>query len=60
MRISSLLKEPLLHLLHIGMLLFLLYGQVAPPSAEGNRITVSRSAGPQLGVYQMGDVMARS
>ena len=44
MRISSLLKEPLLHFLLIGMLLFLLYGKVAPTSAEGNRITVSRGA----------------
>jgi len=44
LRISSLLKEPLLHFLLIGMLLFLLYGKVAPTSAEGNRITVSRGA----------------
>ncbi|MBP8098071.1 MAG: peptidyl-prolyl cis-trans isomerase [Arenimonas sp.] len=43
MRIGSLLKEPLLHFLLIGLLLFLLYGKVAPPSAEGNRITVNRS-----------------
>lgn len=43
MRIRSLLQEPLLHFLLMGLLLFLLYGQVAPPSAEGNRITVSRA-----------------
>ncbi len=43
MRIGSLLKEPLLHFLLIGLLLFLMYGKVAPPSAEGNRITVNRS-----------------
>ena len=42
MRLRSLLKEPLLHFLLLGLLLFLLYGKVAPTSAEGNRITVSR------------------
>jgi PPIC-type PPIASE domain len=40
--IRSLLKEPLLHFLLLGLLLFLLYGRVAPPSVEGNQITVSR------------------
>jgi hypothetical protein len=44
LRISSLLKEPLLHFLLIGMVLFLLYGSVAPTSGDGNRITVSRTA----------------
>ncbi len=44
MSIRSLLKEPLLHFLLIGLLLFLLYGAVAPPSADGNRITVNRAA----------------
>lgn len=44
MKIRSLLKEPLLHFLLIGMLLFLLYGKVAPPSNDGNRITVSEAA----------------
>ncbi len=43
MRIRSLLKEPLLHFLLLGLLLFLLYGKVARPSADGNRITVSRA-----------------
>ena len=42
MRISSVLREPLLHFLLIGMLLFLVYGKVAPPSDEGTRITVDR------------------
>lgn len=42
MRIRSLLQEPLLHFVLLGLSLFLLYGKVAPPSAEGNRITVSR------------------
>ena len=44
MRISALLKEPLLHFLMLGAALFLLYAQVAPPSADGNRITVNRTA----------------
>ena len=43
MRIRSLLQEPLLHFLLLGMLLFLLYGKVAPTSGDGNRITVSRA-----------------
>ena len=43
MRIRSLLREPLLHFLLLGLLLFLLYGKVAPTSADGNRITVSRA-----------------
>jgi len=44
LKISSLLKEPLLHFLLIGLLLFLLYGKVAPPSSDGNRITVDQAA----------------
>ncbi len=44
MKIGSVLREPLLHFLLIGMLLFLLFGKVAPPSDEGTRITVDRSA----------------
>ena len=44
MRISALLKEPLLHFLMLGAALFLLYAQVAPPSADGNRITVNRTS----------------
>ena len=40
---NRILKEPLLHFLLIGLLLFLLYGAVAPPSADGNRITVNRA-----------------
>ncbi len=43
MRIRSLLREPLLHFLLIGMLLFLLFGAVAPPSAADNRITVNQA-----------------
>jgi hypothetical protein len=41
--VNRILKEPLLHFLLIGLLLFLLYGTVAPPSADGNRITVNRA-----------------
>ena len=44
LKIRSLLREPLLHFLLIGMLLFLLYGKVAPPSSDGNRITVDQAA----------------
>lgn len=43
MKIRSLLREPLLHFLLIGMLLFLLYGKVTPPAADGNRISVNRT-----------------
>ncbi len=43
MKIRSLWREPLLHFLLIGMLLFLLYDKVAPPSDDGNRITVNRT-----------------
>jgi hypothetical protein len=43
LRIRSLLKEPLPHFLLIGMLLFLLYGKVAPPFNDANRITVTQS-----------------
>jgi len=43
LRIRSLLREPLLHFLLLGLLLFLLYGKVAPTSGDGNRITVSRA-----------------
>ena len=42
MKITARLKEPLLHFLLLGLLLFLLYGKVAPTSADGNRVTVSR------------------
>jgi hypothetical protein len=44
LRIRSLLKEPLLHFLLLGLLLFLLYGSVAPSSGDGNRVTVSRTS----------------
>ncbi len=40
----SLWREPLLHFLLIGLLLFLLYDLVAPPSQEGSRITVDQAA----------------
>ena len=43
LKLRSVLREPLLHFLLIGMLLFLLFGKVAPPSGDGNRITVSRT-----------------
>ncbi len=43
MNIRSLLREPLLHFLLIGMALFLLYGRAAPPADDGNRITVTRA-----------------
>jgi hypothetical protein len=38
------LREPLLHFLLIGMLLFLLFGKVAPRSDAGTRIAVARTA----------------
>lgn len=37
------LREPLLHFLSIGLLLFVLFGRVAPRSGEGARITVDRA-----------------
>lgn len=43
MKIGSLWREPLLHFLLVGLLLFLVYGRVAPPSDDGNRILVSQS-----------------
>jgi hypothetical protein len=43
LNIRSLLREPLIHFLLIGLLLFLLYGKAASPSREGNRITVDRT-----------------
>ena len=42
MKLRSILREPLLHFLLIGLLLFLVYGKVAPPSDEGSRVTVNR------------------
>ena len=44
MKIGSVLREPLLHFLLIGMLLFLLFGKVAPRSDQGTRIAVDRTA----------------
>jgi len=44
LKIGFVLREPLLHFLLIGMLLFLLFGKVAPRSDEGTRITVDRTA----------------
>jgi hypothetical protein len=38
------LREPLLHFLSIGMLLFLLFAKVAPRSDGGTRIAVDRTA----------------
>ncbi|MSQ98336.1 MAG: peptidyl-prolyl cis-trans isomerase [Xanthomonadales bacterium] len=43
MKIRCLLREPLLHFLLIGLLLFLLYGKVALQAADGNRITVNQT-----------------
>jgi len=43
LKIGSLWREPLLHFLLIGLLLFLLYDRVAPPSGDGNRIIVTRA-----------------
>ena len=43
MKIGALWREPLLHFLLIGLLLFLVYGRVAPPSDDGNRITVTQA-----------------
>lgn len=43
MNIGSPWREPLLHFLLIGLLLFLVYGRVAPPSDDGNRITVTQA-----------------
>jgi hypothetical protein len=43
LKATSLWREPLLHFLLIGLLLFLFYGGGAPPSDDGNRITVSRA-----------------
>lgn len=42
LNIKAVVREPLLHFLLIGLLLFLVYGKVAPPSDEGSRITVNR------------------
>jgi len=44
LKIGSVLREPLLHFLLIGMLLFLLFGKVAPRSDQGTRIAVDRTA----------------
>jgi hypothetical protein len=43
LRSRSILREPLLHFLLIGLVLFLLYGKVAPSSDQGTRITVDRA-----------------
>jgi len=44
LKIGFVLREPLLHFLLIGMLLFLLFGKVAPRSDAGTRIAVARTA----------------
>jgi len=44
LKIGSVLREPLLHFLSIGMLLFLLFAKVAPRSDGGTRIAVDRTA----------------
>jgi hypothetical protein len=43
LKIGFLWREPLLHFLLIGLLLFLIYGKVAPPSDDGNRVTVTQA-----------------
>jgi len=43
LKLRSVLREPLLHFLLIGLLLFLVYGKVAPPSDSGPRITVDKT-----------------
>lgn len=43
MNIGALWREPLTHFLLIGLLLFLVYGRVAPPSDAGNRIIVTQA-----------------
>jgi hypothetical protein len=39
----KLLREPLLHFLLIGLVLFLVYGRVAPDDADGRRIVVGQA-----------------
>ena len=39
-----LLREPVLHFLLIGLLIFLAYGLLAEPGHEGQRIVVSQAA----------------
>lgn len=41
MKIRTILREPVLHFLLIGLFLFLLYGRVAPESADSRTIEVS-------------------
>lgn len=41
MKIQTILREPLVHFLLIGLLLFLLYGRVSPESADSRTIEVS-------------------
>lgn len=42
MTLQKLLREPLVHFLGIGLLLFLLYALVAPSGGSGESITISR------------------
>ena len=42
MSVRSLVREPLVHFLLIGLALFLLYGQVSPGDSESKRIVVSQ------------------
>ena len=43
MSVRSLLREPLLHFLLIGLALFLLYGRVSPGDSDSRRIVISQS-----------------
>jgi hypothetical protein len=47
--IRTLVREPLLHFLLIGLALFLLYGRVAPGGGDEQRIIVSRAQVDELG-----------
>lgn len=53
MSVRSLLREPLLHFLLIGLGLFVLYGQVSPGDSGSKRIVVSqRAVDDMVGQYQ--------
>jgi parvulin-like peptidyl-prolyl isomerase len=43
LRVKSLLREPILHFLLIGLLLFVAYGRLAPVDKSGARIVVTQS-----------------
>ena len=45
---KALLREPLLHFLAIGLVLFAAYGRVAPPDTAGRRIVVDEAVAQSL------------